>query len=298
MNPYLDVKGPNGERRGIFLLSVKGYDPKRAAGSSNVDATEAPEEGGYEGEYGDQGGDIDPESMEDKRLVLVTDLGLVAKRTIDGSRDVFVQSIANGLPVGGATVEVWGRNGLVLVSQVTDASGHTRLPNLAAFQREKTPVLMVVRKEGDVDAALKGADKVIVGLAAKPISEELQLTPEQFGLVGSSFFFLFAVSAVLVGFISNRVQTRHTLLIMAVVWSVVQFPMLGTVSLEVLIACRIILGAGEGPAGPVATHAIYKWFPDSQRGLPTAIIAQGSALGVSNLVTKLTDPSLFCAPCT
>lgn len=124
------------------------------------------------------------------------------------------------------------------------------------------------------------ADKVIVGLAAKPISEELQLTPEQFGLVGSSFFFLFAVSAVLVGFISNRVQTRHTLLIMAVVWSVVQFPMLGTVNLEVLIACRIILGAGEGPAGPVATHAIYKWFPDSQRGLPTAIIAQGSALGV------------------
>lgn len=55
---------------------------------------------------------------------------------------------------------------------------------------------------------------------------------------------------------------------------------LPTVSLEILIGCRIILGAGEGPAGPVATHAIYKWFPDSQRGLPTAIIAQGSALGV------------------
>ena len=30
----------------------------------------------------------------------------------------------------------------------------------------------------------------------------------------------------------------------------------------------------------VATHAVYKWFPDSQRGLPTAIIAQGSAIGV------------------
>ncbi|MDB5490079.1 MAG: Major facilitator superfamily 1 [Reyranella sp.] len=124
------------------------------------------------------------------------------------------------------------------------------------------------------------ADKVIIGLAAKPIMEELKLTPEQFGLVGSSFFFLFAFSAVLVGFLSNRVQTRHTLLVMAIVWSVVQFPMLGTVSLELLIACRIVLGAGEGPAGPVATHAIYKWFPDSLRGVPTALIAQGSALGV------------------
>jgi len=131
------------------------------------------------------------------------------------------------------------------------------------------------------------ADKVVVGLAAKPIMEELKLSPEQFGLIGSSFFFLFAISAVLVGFVTNRVQTRHTLLVMAIVWSVVQFPMLGTVSLEVLIACRIILGAGEGPASPVATHAVYKWFPDSLRGMPTAIIAQGSALGVIIAVPAL-----------
>jgi len=131
------------------------------------------------------------------------------------------------------------------------------------------------------------ADKVVVGLAAKPIMEDLKLTPEQFGLVGSSFFFLFAISAVLVGFVTNRVQTRHTLLVMAIVWSVVQFPMLGTVSLELLIACRIILGAGEGPASPVATHAIYKWFPDSLRGVPTAVIAQGSALGVIIAVPAL-----------
>jgi MFS family permease len=124
------------------------------------------------------------------------------------------------------------------------------------------------------------ADKVVVGLAAQPIMADLKLTPEQFGLIGSSFFFLFAVSAVVVGFITNRVETRRTLLVMALIWSIVQFPMLGTVSLEVLIACRIILGAGEGPAAPIATHAVYKWFPDSLRGMPTAIIAQGSALGV------------------
>jgi MFS family permease len=124
------------------------------------------------------------------------------------------------------------------------------------------------------------ADKVVVGLAAQPIMADLKLTPEQFGLIGSSFFFLFAISAVVVGFITNRVQTRHTLLVMALIWSLVQFPMLGTVSLELLIACRIVLGAGEGPAAPVATHAVYKWFPDSLRGMPTAIIAQGSALGV------------------
>ena len=131
------------------------------------------------------------------------------------------------------------------------------------------------------------ADKVVVGLAGPPLRRDLGLTDQQFGLIGSSFFFLFAVSAIVVGMITNRVQARHTLLIMAIIWSLVQFPMLGTVGIEVLIACRILLGAGEGPAAPVATHAIYKWFPDSLRGLPTAIIAQGSAFGVIVAVPAL-----------
>ena len=40
------------------------------------------------------------------------------------------------------------------------------------------------------------ADKVVVGLAAQPIMSDLHLSPEAFGLVGSSFFFLFAISAI------------------------------------------------------------------------------------------------------
>ena len=38
------------------------------------------------------------------------------------TRDVFVQSIANGQPVAGALVEVWGRNGMIIASQATDAT--------------------------------------------------------------------------------------------------------------------------------------------------------------------------------
>jgi ACS family D-galactonate transporter-like MFS transporter len=40
------------------------------------------------------------------------------------------------------------------------------------------------------------ADKVVVGLAAVPIMQELGLTPQQFGLLGSAFFLLFSLSAV------------------------------------------------------------------------------------------------------
>jgi MFS family permease len=124
------------------------------------------------------------------------------------------------------------------------------------------------------------ADKIVVGLAAVPIMTELKLDPEQFGLLGSSFFLLFSVAAVAVGFVVNRIATRWVLLALGLVWALAQFPMVGTVGFATLVICRVILGAGEGPAASVATHAIYKWFPDEKRTLPTAVLYQGSAFGI------------------
>jgi ACS family D-galactonate transporter-like MFS transporter len=124
------------------------------------------------------------------------------------------------------------------------------------------------------------ADKAVIGIAAVPIMQELELSPREFGLVGSSFFLLFAFSAVATGFLVNRVQTRWVLAAMALIWALTQFPMIGPVGFGTLVACRVALGAGEGPATPVALHAIYKWFPDKLRTLPTAIIVQGGAAGV------------------
>jgi MFS transporter, ACS family, D-galactonate transporter len=131
------------------------------------------------------------------------------------------------------------------------------------------------------------ADKIVVGLAGVPIMTELKLEPEQFGLLGSSFFFLFSIAAIVVGFIVNRIATRWVLLALAAIWALAQFPMVGTVSFSTLLICRVILGAGEGPAFSVAVHAIYKWFPDEKRALPTAILSQGSAFGVILAVPAL-----------
>src|ERR1700739_3420958 len=71
------------------------------------------------------------------------------------------------------------------------------------------------------------ADKAVIGIAAVPIMKELKLSPSEFGLIGSSFFLLFALSAIVTGFVVNRVQTRWVLLAMGLVWALIQFPMLG-----------------------------------------------------------------------
>ena len=84
----------------------------------------------------------------------------------------------------------------------------------------------------------------------------------------------------MVDFISNRVKSRWVLSALAIIWAATQFPMLGMVSLATLYVCRIVLGAGEGPAYTMALHAAYKWFPNERRSLPTSIILVGMSAGV------------------
>ncbi|MGC2030761.1 MAG: MFS transporter [Steroidobacteraceae bacterium] len=130
------------------------------------------------------------------------------------------------------------------------------------------------------------ADKAVVGLASVPIMQELQLSHTQFGMLGSALFLLFFASGVTVGFLSNRFSTKTLMWIMGVVWSAALLPMSMASSFPLLVGSRVVLGAAEGPAFPVAVHAVYKWFANADRALPTSIVASGAAFG-AGLVAPL-----------
>ena len=117
--PYLDR---GGSRHGVFLFKVQGWDPVKNRTTG----------------------------VQDQRLLLVTDLGLLVKRNADRSHEVFVQAINGGGPVGGATVEVLGRNGLPVMAVSTDATGHAHLPRLDDLKHEKAPVAFLARRGDDL----------------------------------------------------------------------------------------------------------------------------------------------------
>jgi uncharacterized protein YfaS (alpha-2-macroglobulin family) len=85
----------------------------------------------------------------DHRLILLTDLGMLVKDSVNGTHDVFVQSIQTGKPLAGIDVQVLGKNGLPIVSGKTDSNGHAALPVLKDFKREKTPTVYIVQSSGD-----------------------------------------------------------------------------------------------------------------------------------------------------
>jgi MFS family permease len=136
--------------------------------------------------------------------------------------------------------------------------------------------------------AVNFADKAVIGLAAEPIMRELGLSHSAFGRIAGSFFALFSVMSLIVGVISDHIRTRWLLLGMAVIWAVSQAPLLIVATPVTLMVSRMMLGAAEGPTYPVAIHALYKWFPDHKRALPTALMTMGGAVGTGMVAPLVT----------
>ncbi|MEC5218222.1 uncharacterized protein YfaS (alpha-2-macroglobulin family) [Actimicrobium sp. GrIS 1.19] len=154
------LKKDGADRHGLFLLTVTSYDPAadareekqrasaaRRPGEAPAEASEADCGEQCEGAQEAQGDDT---VRSDKRLVLVTDLGILVKKAMDGSQDVYVQSIFTGKPVDGASVEIVGKNGVTLLSQPTDASGHAHFARIDGLSRERAPLMLLVKKAGDL----------------------------------------------------------------------------------------------------------------------------------------------------
>ncbi|MBO9690003.1 MAG: MFS transporter [Mitsuaria chitosanitabida] len=133
-------------------------------------------------------------------------------------------------------------------------------------------------------------DKVVLGLVAVPMMAELKLSPTEFGLIGGSFYWLFAIGAIVGGLAANRIAARSVLMAIALAWAVIQLPLAVSGSLAAFVVCRVLLGLTEGPASPVATHALCKWFPDQRRSLPIALLHQGSSAGL--LIAGLAIPQI------
>ena len=125
------------------------------------------------------------------------------------------------------------------------------------------------------------ADKTVLGLCADPIMRDLHLTRQQFGTASAAFFALFSVSALLVSLLTRRVRSSLLLAVLAVLWSAAQIPVAAGAGFGALIGTRLLLGAAEGPAAPVAIHHLHGWFPHQRRALPTALLLSGAAGGVA-----------------
>ncbi|AZG46652.1 MFS transporter [Gordonia insulae] len=123
------------------------------------------------------------------------------------------------------------------------------------------------------------ADKAVLGLVSTDAMPELGLTAVEFGFIGSSFFFLYAIVSVITGFLASKFSVKWILFTMGIVWAVLQFPMLLGGGAAILLITRIVLGGAEGPATAMSLTSAQTWFPPLRRAFPSNLVAMGSTLG-------------------
>lgn len=120
------------DRRGTFFVRVEAWDTE------------------HDRPIPSYGNGFTPDSSTvDTRLIVLTDLGLLAKKSQDGSQDLFVQSIRTGGPLSDVKIDVLGRNGVSVISATTDSDGHVHFPDLKSFSHEQQPTVYLAQRAGD-----------------------------------------------------------------------------------------------------------------------------------------------------
>ena len=105
------------------------------------------------------------------------------------------------------------------------------------------------------------ADKVVVGLSGVELMKKPSAwIAAQFGVVQSSFYWLFAVGSIGGGMLIGRVPAKWLLSATALFWVLAMMPMIWSDSYEVLIASRVALGLAEGPATAMAIAVAHSWI--------------------------------------
>jgi len=112
-----------GSERGLFFLTARGWDPEKKKPLSQIN---------------------------DSRFLLVTDIGILTKKSTTGGSDIFLVSIKTGKPIVNATVEILGKNGVPIQTANTATDGHCAFPSVEKSEREKSPVAFVARNGDDI----------------------------------------------------------------------------------------------------------------------------------------------------
>lgn len=121
-------------------------------------------------------------------------------------------------------------------------------------------------------------DRGALSVASKPLHDELGLGPEQFGVLSSAFFAVYAFSQIPIGYILDRYGVTLVSRIGAFLWSIAAACTAIAPNFATIYAARLFLGLAEAPTFPANAKAVGYWFPRAERGLATSLFDAAAKL--------------------
>src|SRR4051812_38802457 len=123
--------------------------------------------------------------------------------------------------------------------------------------------------------------QVVYGMGDK-ISETFHLSNFQFGWLAWVNLMVFAIASAISGPIADRIGPRRVIFTGVVLWSAATIGSALSQSFWMLLACRAVVGVGEGAYGPSANALLCAAAPPEKRGRALGIYNIGMAFGATS----------------
>src|SRR5580704_8796597 len=151
----------------------------------------------------------------------------------------------------------------------------SRGPQVGGLSKSLSPVVALLA----VSVFINYIDRGSLSIAAPALKDELRLSPSQLGILLSSFFWTYAGFQILSGWLVDRCNVNWVLAAGFFVWSAATAATSIAHSFAMLLALRLLLGAGESVAFPSYSKILAKHCPEVLRGRANALVASGIASG-------------------
>lgn len=124
-------------------------------------------------------------------------------------------------------------------------------------------------------------DRWVASAAATPIEKEFHLSDAEFGLLGTAFLLVYAVSALPFGYWADRGIRKTVIGAGVAIWSIATLFTGFARTYPQLFASRAIVGIGEASYYPAGTSMLGDFFPKELRGRVMSVWNGGSTIGIA-----------------
>jgi ACS family D-galactonate transporter-like MFS transporter len=138
-----------------------------------------------------------------------------------------------------------------------------------------------------VSVVINYMDRTNVSVAASALSEDLQLTTLQMGLIFSAFGWTYSILQIPGGLAVDLVKARILYPFLLVAWSIATLVQGVISSFAALIGCRMAIGIFEAPSYPCNNKIVTSWFPETERASAIAVYTSGQFIGLAFLMPVL-----------
>ncbi len=123
-------------------------------------------------------------------------------------------------------------------------------------------------------------DRVNLSIAHGALQSAFGISDVTFGYLLSAYSWTYAAMQLPSGSLLDRWGVRRVMLAAILLWSLASGLAAIAPTLVILFAARLLLGVGEAPTFPANAKAVGLWFPERERGMPTATFDAAAKLSI------------------